>query len=161
MDIEKHSESIYSEIIMDHYQYPFCKELKDKNYLAEVRGYNSSCGDEILLRIHSDYSISYKTRGCVISQASASIMCEIIKDVRDYKKATDKIDAFSALMQSKAMPSSEQSSIDLGDAVVLSGIAKYPVRIRCAMLAWTALRDAMGKAAAKLDSLSILKEGES
>lgn len=149
MDNSQYTNSVYSEIILDHYKYPSCSGLRD-SFLAEVKHYNPSCGDEIILRIHEDRTISYSSKGCIISVASASIMHELFEKT---KKTRDEIlvliENFNKLMHTKAGKSeADKAVIDslsstLGDAIALSGVAQYPMRIKCALLAWMSLKDAL------------------
>jgi nitrogen fixation protein NifU and related proteins len=139
-------ESLYQEIILDHYRNPRNKGLREP-FDAEVLHVNPTCGDEVTLRVTlkdadggpSVADVSYDALGCAISQASASVMTEMIigKTVRE---AMDLSAEFLALMQSRG--EGEPDEDVLGDAVAFEGVSKYPARIKCALLGWMAWKDA-------------------
>lgn len=134
-------ESMYQEIILDHYKHPLNKGLEavaDK----EVRHVNPTCGDEITLQANvSDHvitSIHWDGVGCSISQASASVMSDLVNG-KPTSEALGLGDAFLLVMQG-AKPGDE-----LGDAVAFEGVSKYPARVKCALLGWMALKDAIAQ----------------
>jgi nitrogen fixation NifU-like protein len=143
-------ESLYQEIILDHYRHPQHKGLREP-YDAEVHHVNPLCGDEVTLRVTLKDAggepvvadISYDALGCSISQASVSMMADAMigKTVREAMATSG---AFLALMQSKgeAVPDEQV----LGDAVAFEGVSKYPARIKCALLGWMAWKDATARA---------------
>jgi nitrogen fixation NifU-like protein len=143
-------ESLYQEIILDHYRHPHNKGLRDP-YDAEVHHVNPLCGDEVTLRVTvkdaggepAVADVSYDSLGCSISQASASVMTEAVigKTVRE---AMDISAAFLELMQSRG--ASEPDEELLGDAVAFEGVSKYPARVKCALLGWMAWKDAVSQA---------------
>jgi nitrogen fixation NifU-like protein len=143
-------ESLYQEIILDHYRHPHNKGLR-KPYDAEVHHVNPLCGDEVTLRVTLEDAggepavadVSYDALGCSISQASASMMTEAVigKTVRD---AMDISGAFLELMQSRGAGEPDEDL--LGDAVAFEGVSKYPSRIKCALLGWMAWKDATAQA---------------
>jgi len=144
-------ESLYHEIILNHYRHPHHKGLREP-YDAEVRHVNPVCGDEVTLRVTLKDAggpviaeVSYDALGCSISQASASVMTELVagKQVSDAMKVSDE---FLALMQSKG--EAEPSEDVLGDAVAFAGVSRYPARIKCALLPWMAWKDATAQAMA-------------
>jgi nitrogen fixation NifU-like protein len=135
-------ESLYQEIILEHYRQPHHKGLRDP-YEAEVRHLNPTCGDEITLRVHLDgdlvSDVSYEGQGCSISQASASVMADLVIG----KPLDDAIaihEEFLRLMQSKGELEPDEAVLE--DAVAFAGVSKYPARIKCALLAWMAWKDA-------------------
>lgn len=136
-------EGMYQEIILEHYKNPQGKGLRDP-FEAEVHHVNPTCGDEITLRAHIVdgvlQDVSYSGQGCSISQASASLMFEIVEgqSLEDVLKAEDH---FLSLMQSKGESSGDEDI--LGDAVALAGVSKFPARVKCALLPWMALKDAV------------------
>lgn len=136
-------ESLYQEIILDHYKNPHHKNLHAP-YDIEVHHNNPSCGDEVTLRLSSANSgvnaISWSGVGCSISQASTSIMCDLVVD-KPISSALELERLFLELMQSKGNFSGEIDVLE--DAVALSGVAKYPARVKCALLGWMAFRDAV------------------
>ena len=144
-------DSLYQEIILDHYRNPVGRGLREP-FEAEVHHVNPTCGDEITLRVHLSGTgtdtevadVSYDNQGCSISQASASVMYELLVG-QTPSVATAIGDEFLALMQSATSPT-EPDADALGDAVVFSGVAKYPARVKCALLAWMAFKDALAVA---------------
>jgi nitrogen fixation NifU-like protein len=142
-------ESLYQEIILDHYKHPRGKGLRDP-YAVEVHHVNPTCGDEITLRVVLDgdtvTDVSYDGQGCSISQASASVLFEqLVGQQLDEDLATS--EAFLELMQGRGQVEPDEDV--LGDAVAFAGVAKYPARVKCALLAWMAWKDAVSQAAAK------------
>jgi nitrogen fixation protein NifU and related proteins len=139
-------ESMYQEIILDHYRNPLHKGLRDP-YDAEVHHVNPTCGDEVTLRVRLDgddvADVSYDAMGCSISQASASVMADLIIG-RPVKDAMNTGDEFLKLMQSKGQLDPDEEILE--DAVAFTGVSKYPARIKCALLAWMAWKDATAKA---------------
>jgi nitrogen fixation protein NifU and related proteins len=154
-------ESMYQEIILDHYRNPHHKGLRDP-YDAEVHHVNPTCGDEVTLRVAlKDVSgeavvedVSYDSLGCSISQASASVMSDLVIG-RPVGEAMRIGEEFLALMQSKG--TSEPDEDVLEDAVAFAGVSKYPSRIKCALLGWMAWKDATARALAEAGSTPELR----
>jgi nitrogen fixation NifU-like protein len=140
------TDSLYQEIILDHYKHPHHRGLREP-YDAEVHHLNPTCGDEITLRVQLDgdtvTDVSYDSEGCSISQASASIMTDLVIG-KDLKSATSTYDEFLELMQSKGQLEPDEEVLE--DAIAFAGVSKYPARVKCALLAWMAWRDAVGQA---------------
>jgi len=139
-------DSLYQEIILDHYKNPHHRGLREP-YDAEVHHLNPTCGDEITLRVQLDgetvRDVSYDSEGCSISQASASVMTDLVIG-KDLSTATSTYDEFLALMQSKGQLEPDEEVLE--DAIAFAGVSKYPARVKCALLAWMAWRDAVGQA---------------
>jgi nitrogen fixation protein NifU and related proteins len=139
-------ESMYQEIILDHYRNPHRKGLREP-YDAEVHHVNPTCGDEVTLRVRLDgdevADVSYDAMGCSISQASASVMTDLVIG-RSVKDAMVTGDEFLRLMQSRGQVEPDEDVLE--DAVAFTGVSKYPARIKCALLAWMAWKDATAKA---------------
>jgi nitrogen fixation NifU-like protein len=139
-------ESMYQEIILDHYRNPHHKGLREP-YDAEVHHVNPTCGDEVTLRVRLDgdavADVSYDALGCSISQASASVMTDLVIG-RPVKDAMVTGDEFLKLMQSRGQVEPDEDILE--DAVAFTGVSKYPARIKCALLAWMAWKDATAKA---------------
>ena len=139
-------QSLYQEIILDHYRNPHHKGLRDP-YDAEVHHVNPTCGDEVTLRVHLDgdtiADVSYEGMGCSISQASASIMADLVigKPVDEAMQISQE---FLELMQSKGTAEPDEKVLE--DAVAFAGVSKYPARIKCALLGWMAWKDATSRA---------------
>jgi nitrogen fixation protein NifU and related proteins len=139
-------DSMYQEIILDHYKHPHHKGLREP-FEAEVHHLNPTCGDEITLRVHLDGDrigdVSYDSEGCSISQASASVLADLLigKSLAD---AESTYDEFLRLMQSKGQLEPDEDVLE--DAIAFAGVSKYPARVKCALLAWMAWRDATTQA---------------
>jgi len=142
-------DNLYQEVILDHYKNPQNKTLASDND-AQVHHVNPSCGDEVTLGVKLDgekvASINWEGVGCSISQASTSIMSDLLTG-KSLKEATAISEEFLQLMQSKG--SIEGNPDVLEDAVALSGVSKYPARIKCALLGWMAFKDASVQAHSK------------
>ncbi|MED7949198.1 MULTISPECIES: Fe-S cluster assembly sulfur transfer protein SufU [unclassified Streptomyces] len=141
-------DSMYQDIILDHYRNPHGKGLRDGD--AEVHHVNPTCGDEITLRVRLDggtvADVSYESQGCSISQASASVLNDLVvgKTVGEAQAVQE---AFLALMQSKGQGEGDEEVLE--DAVAFAGVSKYPARVKCALLSWMAWKDATAKALAE------------
>jgi nitrogen fixation protein NifU and related proteins len=141
-------ESLYQEIILDHYKHPRGKGLREP-YEVEVHHVNPTCGDEITLRVELEgdkvVDVSYDGQGCSISQASASMLFEQLvgQTVADDLATSEK---FLELMQGRGQVEPDEDV--LGDAIAFAGVAKYPARVKCALLAWMAWKDAVSQAVA-------------
>jgi nitrogen fixation NifU-like protein len=141
-------ESLYQEIILDHYKHPRGRGLREP-FAAEVHHVNPTCGDELTLRVTIDgdriADISYDGQGCSISQASASVLFEqLVGESIETGLATT--EEFVRLMQSRGQIEPDEDV--LGDAVAFAGVAKYPARVKCALLGWMAWKDAVSQAVA-------------
>jgi nitrogen fixation NifU-like protein len=158
-------QDMYQEIILDHYRNPHHKGLRDP-FDAQVYHVNPTCGDEVTLRVALKdvdgepvvEDVSFDSLGCSISQASASVMSDLVigKPVGEAMKVGD---AFLELMQSKGQLEPDEDVLE--DAVAFAGVSKYPARIKCALLGWMAWKDATAQAIAAQDETSDPKtEGE-
>jgi nitrogen fixation protein NifU and related proteins len=141
-------DQLYQEIILDHYKRPHGRGLREP-FDAEVRHVNPTCGDEVALRVRLDADggrvadVSYDSVGCSISQASASVLHELVSggSVADALTITG---AFTDLMTGRG--DAEPDEEVLGDGVAFAGVARYPARVKCALLPWMALKDALARA---------------
>jgi nitrogen fixation NifU-like protein len=144
-------ESMYQEIILDHYKRPHHKGLRDP-FDAEVHHVNPTCGDEVTMRVKLDgetvVDVSYEGQGCSISQASTSVMTDLVIG-RTVPEALALSEEFLAMMQSKGQ--SEPDEDVLEDAVAFAGVSRFPARVKCAMLSWMAMKDATAQATAHAD----------
>ena len=135
-------ETMYQEIILDHYRKPHHKGLRQP-YDAQVHHVNPTCGDEITLRVKLDgdkvSDVSYDSVGCSISQASASVLTDLVIG-RDVEAALHTHGEFVALMQSRGEIEPDEDVLE--DAVAFVGVSKYPARVKCALLSWMAWKDA-------------------
>ena len=145
-------DTMYQEIILDHYKNPHGKGLREP-YDAEVYHVNPTCGDEVTLRVRvSDGAVadvSYDSEGCSISQASASVLADLLvgKPIPD---AMARQQAFLELMQSKGRGEPDEDLLE--DAVAFVGVSKYPARVKCALLPWMAWKDATSRAVEREDT---------
>jgi nitrogen fixation protein NifU and related proteins len=139
-------DGLYQEIILDHYKHPHGRGLRDP-FSGEAHHVNPTCGDEITVRValsSSDISdISYDGLGCSISQASASVLHELLSG-QNVASAAGIHEAFVALMQGRGQIEPDEDV--LGDAVAFAGVAKFPARVKCALLPWMAFKDAAARA---------------
>ena len=139
-------EDLYQEIILDHHKKPRHRGRLEGDHV-EVRHYNPVCGDELTLGLRLDddrvADVAVDGSGCAISQASASVMTEQVIG-RPVGEALESAEAFRRLMHGEGEPDEEV----LGDGVAFAGVARYPVRVKCALLGWMAFKDAVARAAA-------------
>ncbi len=146
-------ESMYQEIILEHYRRPLHAGLREP-FDAEVQHINPTCGDEVTLRVTlkdaggepAIADVSYEALGCSISQASTSVMADSIIG-RTVTEAMAVGEEFLRLMQSRG--ETEPDEEVLGDAVAFEGVSRYPARIKCALLGWMAWKDATARALAE------------
>ena len=136
-------EQMYQEIILDHYRTPHNAGLRVP-FDAESFQINPTCGDEITLRVRLEdgtvADVSYETLGCSISQASASVLTDLVvgRSVTDSLKV---LAAFQEMTQGRGQVEPDEDVLE--DAVAFAGVSKYPARVKCALLAWAAWRDAV------------------
>ena len=143
-------ESMYQEIILDHYRNPHHSGLREP-FDAEVHHVNPVCGDEVTMRVTLKdvdgepvvEDVSYDALGCSISQASASVLSDLVigKPVTEAMRVSQ---AFLELMRSRGETEPDEGLLE--DAVAFAGVSKYPARIKCALLGWMAWKDATAKA---------------
>jgi len=142
-------DSLYQEVILDHYKRPQHKGLS-ATYDAQVHHVNPSCGDEITLNVTLDSdkvtSITWDGVGCSISQASVSILSDLLLG-KSISEAELILNNFTELMQSKGTMVGDDAILE--DAVAMAGVSKFPARIKCALLGWMAYKDAVVQAQAK------------
>ncbi len=138
---EPEFDELYREIILDHYRNPRHREpLEGAEVVAD--GYNPLCGDEVELRLSfengSISDVSFTGRGCSISQASGSLLTDAV-----IGKPIDQVERLSALFAEMVTDAEVEPAEELGDLEALQGVAKFPVRVKCATLAWHTLEDAL------------------
>ena len=142
------SESMYQEIILDHYRRPHHKGLHDP-YDVEVHHVNPTCGDEVTLRVTVSGgvvdAVSYDGQGCSISQASTSVMTDLVIG-KPVEQALATGEAFLTLMQSRGQLEPDEDVLE--DGIAFAGVSKYPARVKCALLGWMAWKDATAQATA-------------
>jgi nitrogen fixation protein NifU and related proteins len=143
-------DALYQEIILDHYKNPHHRGLRDP-YEAEVHHVNPTCGDEVTLRVHvSDgpagrvvEDVSYDALGCSISQASASVLTDLVIG-KPVGEAMDIHEEFLTLMQGKGQVEPDEERLE--DGIAFAGVARFPARVKCALLSWMAWKDATAQA---------------
>ena len=139
-------DSLYQEIILDHYRAPHHAGLREP-FEAEVHHVNPTCGDEVTLRVHLEgeaghetvTDVSYDAEGCSISQAAASV-----------SKALETHEAFVELMHGRGKVEPDEEVLE--DGIAFAGVAKFPARIKCALLSWMAFKDATAQVVSQEDS---------
>ena len=138
-------QQMYQEIILDHYKNPHGRGLRDP-YDAESFQVNPTCGDEVTLRVKLDgetvADVSYDSVGCSISQASASVLTDLVIG-KSVGEAFKKFDAFVELMQSRGTLEPDEDVLE--DGIAFAGVSKYPARVKCALLGWMAFKDAVAR----------------
>jgi nitrogen fixation NifU-like protein len=152
-------EDLYQEIILDHYRTKHHSGLRQP-YDAEVRHVNPTCGDEVLLRVRLDgdtvTDVSYEAMGCSISQASTSVMSDLVIG-NDIAYDLDLYEEFLTMMQSKGQIEPDEERLE--DGIAFAGVAKFPARVKCALIGWSAFRDAVLRAQSE-PKASLVKEME-
>lgn len=141
---------LYQQIIIDHSKAPHGAGLREP-FDAQVHHVNPTCGDEVTLRVRLHGAdpgrvvedISYAAQGCSISVASTSVLAEQVTG-RPVTQALDTFAAMRAMLTSKGQDPGDEEVI--GDGVAFAGVAKYPARVKCALLGWVAFTDALARA---------------
>jgi nitrogen fixation NifU-like protein len=149
---------LYQELILEHSKRPRHAGLREP-FDAEVHHVNPTCGDEVTLRVDVEglgpealvKDISYDAQGCSISVASTSVLAEEVTG-RPVSEALSTFTAMREMLTSKGQLAGDEDVI--GDGVALAGVSKYPARVKCALLGWTAFTDALARAGVDISSLS-------
>ena len=135
-------DNLYKEVIIDHYKNPHNRGVLDSPEL-EFNGHNPLCGDTVTLHIQTDgkqvTDIKFQGEGCSISQASISMMTDKIKGLTP-DEVLELVENFRAMMKGE-----EDPEIDMGELEVLQGVKQFPARIKCALLGWDTLKQAIGQ----------------
>ncbi len=136
--------SLYRDIVMEHYRAPRGKKILDRIDISR-EGHNPVCGDTIKLSVKMSEDgvedVSVDCKGCAISVASASMLAEILPG-KSKKEIELLAEAFRKMMHGEPAP----EDLDLGDLDALEGVKKFPVRVKCALLAWMTLVDMLREA---------------
>jgi nitrogen fixation NifU-like protein len=129
-------DTLYRQVIMDHYKNPRNKGILDNSLTVDMN--NPTCGDRIRLTLDLEDNVvkaaKFEGEGCSISMSSASMMTQAIKG-KTLDKALELSEIFSNMMLGKEY----DGDLDLGDIEALQGVTKFPARIKCATLAWKAM----------------------
>jgi nitrogen fixation NifU-like protein len=134
-------DEIYKEVILDHYKNPRNKrEMPDAELTCSKN--NPLCGDEITVFAHVDdgkvFDVSFVGQGCSISQSSASMMTEAVSG-----KTVEEVDALATDVRAMLSGELDPDEDAFGELIALKGVVKYPVRVKCAVLAWDVLQEAL------------------
>ena len=136
---------IYTQLIMEHSTSKHNRRKLDGEVLSE-KGHNPSCGDEITLEVKLNGDIiedlAFTGQGCAISQASTSMMIDLVKG-KDKNEALELVETFIGMIKREI--NDEEKLEELEDAIVLKNISNMPARVKCAVLAWHTLKEAMDK----------------
>jgi nitrogen fixation NifU-like protein len=143
-------QQMYQEIILDHYKRPHRRGLREP-FDAESYQLNPTCGDEVTLRVKLSGDgelavvddVSYEGQGCSISQASTSVLTDLVVG-RNVKESLFTMDAFVDMIQGRGQVEPDEEVLE--DGVAFAGVAKYPARVKCALLGWMAFKDAVSRA---------------
>jgi nitrogen fixation NifU-like protein len=139
-------DDLYQEIIIDHYKSP-----RNKGTLAHVdlhsEGFNPFCGDQVILGLGLDADgrideVAFEGQGCSISQASASMLTEQLKGM-SLDEAEALVKTFKGIMAGDELSDAQED--ELGEIAALQGVRQFPIRIKCALLGWTTLQDAIAE----------------
>ncbi|MDP3889619.1 Fe-S cluster assembly sulfur transfer protein SufU [Nocardioides sp.] len=141
-------DALYQEIILDHYKNPLHQGLREP-FEAEVHHVNPTCGDEVTLRVHLEgdtvSDVSYDAVGCSISQASTSVMTDLLIG-KTVDEALVIHEDFVTLMQGRGNVEPDEDVLE--DGIAFAGVAKFPARVKCALLSWMAWKDATAQVVA-------------
>ncbi len=151
---------MYQEVILDHYKHPHHRGLREP-FAGESFQVNPTCGDEVTLRValsedgETVTDVSYDGQGCSISQAATSVLADQVigKSVGDALKS---VAAFTEMISSRGTIDGDEELI--GDGIAFAGVAKYPARVKCALLGWVAFKAALAQASASDKALAQAKE---
>lgn len=138
-------DQLYTELILEHNQDKRNKRLIEDAHISE-HGHNPSCGDDLTLQLKIENDVitdaAYTGSGCAISQASASMMIDIIKD-KNVNEALCLVDTFLGMIKREITDDEELEVLE--DAIALKNISNMPARVKCAVLAWHTLKEAIKK----------------
>ncbi len=149
---------LYQELILEHSKRPKHAGLREP-FDAEVHHVNPTCGDEVTLRVElagagldaTVSDLSYDATGCSISVASSSVLADEVTG-RTVRQALETFVAMRAMLTSKGQDGGDEEI--LGDGVAFAGVSKYPARVKCALLGWTAFTDALARAGVDITTAS-------
>lgn len=152
-------EQLYQQVILDHAKFPHGRGLVAADQPGHAQGeshqVNPSCGDDVTLRVDIEVAggvpvlrtVSWEGQGCTISQASISVLTDLVTGA-ELSEVERLSQTFRALMGARGQGLDAEQEDALGDATAFTGVAKYPARIKCALLGWAALRDAVVRSGA-------------
>lgn len=142
-------EALYQEVILDHNRKP--RNFREmENADARIEGRNPLCGDELTLWLKLDgdrvADVSFRGSGCAVSKSSASLMTAAVKG-KTVEETRQLFDRFHDMITGK-LPESEREK--MGSLAALGGVSKFPIRVKCASLAWHALKSALDQGPAEI-----------
>ena len=148
-------DSLYQDVILDHAKRKLNAGLREP-FEAEVHHVNPTCGDEVTLRVHLEgepghetvTDVSYDAEGCSISQAATSVMADLVIG-QPVSRALQTHEAFVELMHGRGKVEPDEEILE--DGIAFAGVAKFPARIKCALLSWMAFKDATAQVITKED----------
>lgn len=145
---------LYGELILDHAKRPQHAGLREP-FDAEVHHVNPTCGDEVTLRVHITdgvvTDVSYDAMGCSISIASTSVLAEETIG----QPVTQALETFLAMRRMLTSKGAEAGDVEeIGDGVAFAGVSRYPARVKCALLGWTAFTDALARSGQDISGVS-------
>ena len=154
---------LYQELILEHSKRPHRAGLREP-FDAEVHHVNPTCGDEVTLRVEIQGTggdaigadVSYDALGCSVSVASASVLSEQVTG-HSVREALEAYTAMRSMLTSKGEDPGNEAVI--GDGVAFAGVARYPARVKCALLGWTAFTDALARAGADISLEPLVEKG--
>jgi len=141
MSFEGGLDQLYREVVMDHHRHPRGTVLL-KSPSFEAEGHNPSCGDDVRMQLDVRdgrvHAVAVITHGCAVSRASGSMLAELVEGlaVEDARRVAE---LFRRTMRGDAAP----TEVELGDLEALTGVREFPVRIKCALLPWVTMLDAL------------------
>jgi nitrogen fixation NifU-like protein len=142
------ADMLYQELILDHSKRPHGRGLRDP-FNGEAHHVNPTCGDEVDVRVLVDgdtiVDVSHDGMGCSISQAAASVMFDLVNG-RSVSDALARDDAFGELVKGRGQVEPDEDLLE--DGIAFAGVARYPARVKCALLPWMAFKDALVRAVA-------------
>lgn len=140
-------DQLYQEIILDHYRNPHHAGLREP-FCSQVHHVNPTCGDEVTLRVRvadgAVQDVSYDATGCSISQAATSVLADQVIG-QPVPEALATVESYQQMVTSRGTVDGDEDV--LGDGIAFAGVAKYPARVKCALLGWMAFKDAVAQAA--------------
>lgn len=145
---------LYGQLILDHSKHPQHAGLREP-FSAEVHHINPTCGDEVTLRVQVCEGVvtdvSYDAQGCSISIASTSVLAEETIG-HTVAQTLDTVQAMRTMLTSRGTDAGDPE--ELGDGVAFAGVARYPARVKCALLGWTAFTDALARSGEDISAAS-------
>jgi nitrogen fixation protein NifU and related proteins len=162
-------EQLYQQVILDHARAPHGRGLAPAaagTLSAESHQVNPTCGDEVTLRVEVGgaahgapvvEAVSWEGQGCSISQASVSVLTDLVTGA-DLRRVDELAETFRLLMHARGAGLDDAQEDALGDATAFTGVAKYPARIKCALLGWAALKDALARSGARPVATTTIEE---